>query len=219
VAFLAHRIIWKMMTGNEPVEVDHRDTYITANNGLMSFATASKAAADFVTHLYAPVFSRIDPEEVGARSRSMRIAIEYGRRLAIKGQNLNVDTLEQLAEKYASHSFVIDQREASRLFKRVRETTESENKVIAALGALARFEQPAGQPLLFAALTKRHTPLSKEPTAHDAKDHARAGTAASRAGAPRSNGKAKPSANRTKAGRSSDVASQRSGTNGVAKRH
>lgn len=39
--------------------------YIQANNGLMSFATASKAASEFVTHLYSPIFARIDPEEVG----------------------------------------------------------------------------------------------------------------------------------------------------------
>lgn len=132
--------------------------YIRANNGLMSFATASKAASDFVTQLYAPVFSRIDPEEVGARSRSMRIATEYGQRLSIKSQNLkDADALKTLAETYSSHSFVIDQREAERLFKRVRSASEQEKSLVAALGRHARFEQKGSEFVFVPLSTCRRT--------------------------------------------------------------
>ncbi|HEX4860168.1 MAG TPA: hypothetical protein VFV07_02960, partial [Rhizomicrobium sp.] len=127
--------------------------YISANNGLLSFASASKAASDFVTQLYAPVFSRIDPEEVGAKARSMRIATDYGRRLAVKSQNLRPNTLKALSETYSSHSFVIDQQEASTLFLRVRSASEAERKVVAALDRYARFEVSSASNVVFRALS------------------------------------------------------------------
>lgn len=114
--------------------------YMQANNGMLSFPSATKAASDFVTQLYAPVFSRIDPEEVGARARSMRIAADYGQRLALKTQNLKPTTLRMLAETYSSHSFVIDRREAETLFLRVRSVDKDEAAVVNALGRFARFQ-------------------------------------------------------------------------------
>lgn len=129
--------------------------YIQANNGQLSFASASKAASDFVTQLYAPVFARIDPEEVGARARSMKIAADYGRRLAVKSQNLKKDTLKLLSETYSSHSFVIDQQEAETLFVRVRKATEAEAAVVAALGRYARFEVADPSDFVFHALSTR----------------------------------------------------------------
>lgn len=127
--------------------------YMQANDGLLSFPAASKAASDFVTQLYAPIFSRIDPEEVGARARSMRIAIDYGQRLAIKGQNLKPETLKLLAEKYSSHSFVIDQSEAEQLFLRVRSATKDELEIVRLLGKHARYEVPARSDFVFCALS------------------------------------------------------------------
>jgi hypothetical protein len=114
--------------------------WIKANHGLISFAVASKAAGDFVAQLYGPILSRIDPEEVGARTRYMRIATDYGKRLSVKSQNLKPDTLRILAETYSSHSFVIDQQEAATLFERVRPANAAEKAVVEALGKNARFE-------------------------------------------------------------------------------
>jgi len=133
--------------------------YMMANNGLLSFASATKAASDFVTQLYAPIFARIDPEEVGARARSMRIATDYGSRLAIKSQNLKPNTLKLLAEKYSSHSFVIDQLEAEGLFNRVRAASEAELAIVEELGRYARFEVPGRTEIIFCALSK-HKPLT-----------------------------------------------------------
>lgn len=127
--------------------------YISANNGQLSFASASKAASDFVTQLYAPILARIDPEEVGARTRSMKIGVDYGRRLSVKSQNLKPDTLKLLSETYSSHSFVIDRQEAETLFVRVRGVDEGEEKVISLLGRWARFEIPASSEFVFHALS------------------------------------------------------------------
>jgi len=178
--------------------------YMQANNGLISFATASKAAADFVTHLYAPIFSRIDPEEVGARSRSMRIAVEYGKRLAVKSQNVKSDTLRKIAETYSSHSFVIDQMEASLLFEHVRSADGKELALVEALGNLSRFQGASGIDFLF-------QPLHIHPDHHAAKgdDHAKA----KRAGDPapngrdsaRTNGSAHPPPKRTGRGKAQPV--------------
>ncbi|AMN42069.1 ClpP class periplasmic serine protease [Rhodoplanes sp. Z2-YC6860] len=126
--------------------------YIQANNGQLSFASATKAAGDFVAQLYAPVFARIDPEDVGARARSMRIGTDYGRRLSLKSQNLRADTLRLLSETYSSHSFVIDQQEAETLFLRVRVADAEEEAIVAALGRISRFQ---GSEFVFQALSVR----------------------------------------------------------------
>ncbi|WP_082463830.1 SDH family Clp fold serine proteinase [Sphingomonas sp. Leaf17] len=128
--------------------------YIAANNGLLSFPTASKAASDFVTQLYAPVFGRIDPEEVGARSRSMRIAVDYGKRLAAKWSNVKHGAIQKLAETYSSHSFVIDQREAAGLFEKVRGASAEEVVIVEALGNFARFQLPGDEHAFHALSTK-----------------------------------------------------------------
>jgi hypothetical protein len=138
--------------------------YMQANNGLLSFASATKAASDFVTQLYAPIFSRIDPEEVGARARSMKIATDYGQRLALKAQNLKPETLRQLSETYSSHSFVIDYHEAEALFNRVRIANQAEQDLVAALGPVARFQ--TSNDFLFHPLSEK----AKRGTSHDKAD-------------------------------------------------
>jgi hypothetical protein len=163
--------------------------YIQANNGMVSFATASKASAEFVAQLYAPVFSRLDPEEIGARSRSMRIAAEYGKRLAVKSQNLKPDTLKQLAETYPSHSFAIDQREAEILFHRVRAASPEEQELVTAIGNYARFER-GGSEFVFRALSS--PPKTKGKT--DAKDLGRGSPPPTGRDSPRANGASDPSA-------------------------
>jgi hypothetical protein len=135
-----------------------------ANNGLLSFASATKAASDFVTQLYAPVFSRIDPEEVGARARSMKIATDYGQRLSAKSQNLKPHTLRLLSETYSSHSFVIDHLEAETMFHRVRMADENERALVTALGRPARFEMAsaAATEYVFQALSDKRTAIGEE---------------------------------------------------------
>lgn len=85
----------------------------------------------------------------------MRIAVDYGRRLDSKTSNLRQDALKLLAETYSSHSFVIDQREASSLFHRVREATSAERGIVDALGTWSRFQRQASSEFLFCALSEK----------------------------------------------------------------
>jgi hypothetical protein len=172
--------------------------YIRANNGLMSFATASRAASDFVTQLYAPIFARIDPEEVGARSRSMRIAAEYGKRLAVKPQNVKSNTLKALAETYSSHSFVIDKREAESLFHRVRDATDQELALVTALGRHARFQMGQNTDFVFQALSTK-VDVKKELPDHASPDEGR-GSAPDGGNPPRPSRKADTPAKRQRLG-------------------
>ena len=171
--------------------------YMQANNGLLSFASASKAASDFVTQLYAPVFSRIDPEEIGARARSMRIATDYGRRLSSRSQNLKANTLKLLSETYSSHSFVIDHLEAATLFTRVRDASAQEMGVVESLERFARFEQAHASNIMFRALSKPIAvakPGTKAKGKADGQSVKRGGSAANGGDPPRPAGTAKPEA-------------------------
>lgn len=106
----------------------------SASGGIVSFHTASHSASEIVAALYGPIFSRIDPEEVGSRARAMRIGEDYGQRLASKFQNLKPSALGLISQSYSSHGFVIDMEEASGLFNRVRAVNEQEKKLIDVLG-------------------------------------------------------------------------------------
>ena len=112
---------------------------ISGTGGVVSFQTASHSAAELVSSLYQPIFARIDPEEVGSRTRAMQIASHYGERLNLRYQNLKRGMLEYLVQTYPSHGFVIDREEACELFNEVREATETEKTLVRDLGRPARF--------------------------------------------------------------------------------
>lgn len=122
------------------------NTYLTiigdivkSSGGVVSFSSASKAASDMIASLYGPIFGQIDPEDVGGRTRSMRIAADYGKRLNVIGRNMKQEAITSLAETYSSHSFVIDNAEAKALFNNVREADGLELELIGALGSCARW--------------------------------------------------------------------------------
>jgi hypothetical protein len=122
-----------------------RETYsnlieqiIGSSGGVVSFQTASHAATEIVGALYGPIFSRIDPEEVGSRSRAMRIGADYAERLNTKFQNLKERAIERLSESYSSHAFVIDFQEAEALFHRARLMSDDELEVVSRVGSLCR---------------------------------------------------------------------------------
>lgn len=114
---------------------------IGSSSGIVSFQTASHAASELVGALYGPVFARIDPEEVGSRSRAMRIGEDYGWRLNLKWNNMKPNALGLLSQTYPSHTFVIDYLEAMALFERVRLVNDQEAALIKELGVLARYPQ------------------------------------------------------------------------------
>ncbi|NVK15961.1 MAG: hypothetical protein HWE35_17450 [Rhodobacteraceae bacterium] len=111
---------------------------IANSGGVISFHTASHSASEIVSSIYGPVFSKIDPEEVGSRTRAMRIGEDYGVRLNNRFQNLREDKLPWLSQSYSSHGFVIDMNEARVLFRNVREASEPEKILVDTLGNSAR---------------------------------------------------------------------------------
>lgn len=115
------------------------------SGGIVSYNSASKAATEIIAALYGPIFQRIDPEEVGSRSRAMRIGEDYGARLNAKWSNLKNATrqpaLDQLSRSYSSHGFVIDFLEAQLLFERVRMANSEEMAIVETLGRVARLPQ------------------------------------------------------------------------------
>lgn len=104
--------------------------------------TALHAATELIGSLYGPVFSQIDPSEVGSRARDMRISEQYALRLRTKWQNLEPKTCIELSRKYPSHSFVIDYSEACNLFHSVRTTTEKEHMFVKRLKHEAIYPSP-----------------------------------------------------------------------------
>lgn len=118
----------------------HYRDILNSTGRVVSFASAAETATQLVTGLFAPIFGQIDPYDVGQKARSMRIAHDYGKRLAQKSENLKDDALDKLTRAYPSHSFVLDYKEASELFKNVRKLTDDESALVKALGGLAREE-------------------------------------------------------------------------------
>jgi len=114
---------------------------VSGSGGVVSFAIAAKAASDMVGSMYGPVFSQIDPEEVGSRSRAMRIGESYGARLNEKFKNMRDGCMGMIAQSYPSHGFVIDMDEVSHLFERVREATDTEKSLVDAIGRCCRIPE------------------------------------------------------------------------------
>jgi len=91
--------------------------------GRITFKTAADIAAQMVVGQTHDIFSKIDPLTVGEDYRSNLIAEQYAIRLNLVGKNLvqsrRVDGLDMLLRGYPSHGFVIDRKEAERLFNHV----------------------------------------------------------------------------------------------------
>jgi hypothetical protein len=100
---------------------------------------STKLAGQFAGELAAasvqPLYAQIDPARLGEMQRAMRIAHEYGTRLASYANSLRPGALEQLVGGYPSHSFVIDRKEAKLLFNSVHTLTIAEADLCTTLWA------------------------------------------------------------------------------------
>jgi len=70
------------------------------SGGIISFRTASEVVTGMVSALYGPIFSQIEPEEVGSRIRAMRIGEQYAERLD-RFENLKPWAIDALFRKYS----------------------------------------------------------------------------------------------------------------------
>ncbi len=95
---------------------------------------AAKLATELTSSIVSPIASQIDPLRIGEHQRALRVATAYGTRLNEKFANTSEKQINTLLIGYPSHSFVIDRKEASKLFKNVRELNDQEQE----LGAFLR---------------------------------------------------------------------------------
>lgn len=79
---------------------------------------AAKIATEITTGLMSNLYEQIDPIRVAEVNRSLRVAHDYGTRIA---RNLKQGALEQLLSNYKAHDFVIDPNEARELFETIEE--------------------------------------------------------------------------------------------------
>lgn len=90
--------------------------------GGLSTRQALDVATNLTGQLMSPITCQLDIMKYGEFTRSMRIANEYGTRLASakRKENVKPDAINLLTTGYPSHGFVIDREEASEaLFTRV----------------------------------------------------------------------------------------------------
>lgn len=95
-------------------------------NRRLSTKVASELASKMTSSMFHPIYAQIDPIKLGETSRANAIGFEYGKRLNQVAKNLKTNALVKLITSYPSHAFVIDRKEASDLFHRVRCPDEQE---------------------------------------------------------------------------------------------
>lgn len=115
----------------------------------VSFKTAAEIASNLSTNLLAPVVNKIDPQRLGAITRSNNIAYAYGNRLLDRTFQRKIITkekretlLQTLSNGYPTHQFVIDYREAKQLFPSVRKPKIAEIAIEIILPVLCRHQLP-----------------------------------------------------------------------------
>lgn len=96
-----------------------RDSMARFREQGLARSASSEMATALVNGLMRPIAERIDPFRLAEVNRALSIAQAYGVRLASRGRNLREAGLDDLISAYPSHSFVIDRKEARRLFLRV----------------------------------------------------------------------------------------------------
>lgn len=94
---------------------------------------AGELATNMAIGMVAPLYAQIDPNRIGEMQRAIQIATEYGERLDEYATNLEPGALEKMVAGYPSHAFVIDRKEAKKLFKRVYQLSSAEDNLVATL--------------------------------------------------------------------------------------
>ena len=93
-------------------------------DGQLSFPTrlAAEMAVKMTVGLMEPIYGQVDPMRLGEVERFVKIAYEYGERLATS--NVKDKIIEQIITGYPSHEFVIDRREARELFENIAKPSD-----------------------------------------------------------------------------------------------
>lgn len=107
------------------------------SDGNVTFGVCAEIASGLCGKLFAESYKQIDPEILGEDERDLKIALEYGRRLADFGGNISHEKINVLVNDYPSHNFVIDSEESNRLFTHVNIPSNELNQLAVALKSLA----------------------------------------------------------------------------------
>lgn len=110
----------------------------------ISFPLASEVAGDLAAQMMATIYAQISPNILGSDHRDLKVATEYGRRLAAVSQNIDTSAIMILTEGYPSHDFIIDQQEASQLFTNVESPEPSLFELISHLSEFVFIEREEG---------------------------------------------------------------------------
>lgn len=105
----------------------------------LSTKLASEAASQIAVGAFAPIFSQIDPLRLGEIQRATEIAFKYGNLLKVKFDNLQEFGVITLISGYPSHAFVIDRKEATTIFKNVRQPDTDEIAWLKEIDGMIRY--------------------------------------------------------------------------------
>ncbi|HMB11774.1 SDH family Clp fold serine proteinase [Saliniramus sp.] len=111
---------------------------IRKSRGLVSFKVASEISAQISSNVMSSVYAQFDPNVLGEDRRDIDVAMQYGLRLAEYSENADRWTIRKLVTGYPSHDFIIDRREALRLFKNIDFPSSSLTMLGEAMKELAR---------------------------------------------------------------------------------
>lgn len=113
--------IFKAVNFLENRVIDEFVMYLTSIRYGSGISTRLSAdiAAKLVDAVIKPISSQIDPIKIGEHQRAIGIAQKYGELLNEMTDILQKDALATLISGYPSHGFVIDRKEAAKLFKNV----------------------------------------------------------------------------------------------------
>jgi hypothetical protein len=100
----------------------------------LSFDTCSNIASSVCSAVFGELYKKIEPEILGQDDRDLKVAQEYGMRLANWGKNIVEESIKTLVEGYPSHNFVIDKEESATLFEKVFFPPQSVMQVALSLG-------------------------------------------------------------------------------------
>ena len=115
------------------------------SGGRITLKTAMDVALRMTTRLFGNIYSQIDPMRLGEDTRAMQIAEEYGARLDEDTDNLEPGALQELVGSYPSHMFVIDRKEAEKLFRNVSSPGNELSILLENLGLMAQVARHGGQ--------------------------------------------------------------------------
>lgn len=95
------------------------ENIIDHSSGMIKYRTAAQIAGEMSVGLLDGLYEQINPEQIGEDYRYLKVAEEYGKRLADRGQNISEEGVNKLVYDFPAHDFIIDFREAVELFSRV----------------------------------------------------------------------------------------------------